>query len=122
MAIRFFNDKAVVSFKIFADARSVFAKPVDNEEKNKNMNELIVAIITLVLSGLAFVTYKHPEISRKILGVILAIILFLFFILNFYYLGQQNFYTSFSKSKNEFFSNYKIFSKNELKRQKLLHN
>jgi hypothetical protein len=56
------------------------------------MKELILVLIPIVISGLGFLSYKHPPISRKILFPLNFIIAGIFFIIMMYYMVTSNAY------------------------------
>jgi hypothetical protein len=75
------------------------------------MNQLIAPLLTVVLTGLGFVTYKHPEIARKIISIVFAA-LFLLFVANsiFNISRMYAYYNAMDAVENVFKNHEKYFS------------
>lgn len=61
------------------------------------METYIHIILPLVLTGLGFITYKHPPIARQILTVLFILVVVYQVIIVAYSAGQMNAYTKSSK-------------------------
>lgn len=64
------------------------------------METFIWAIVPLMISGLAFITYKHPLIARKIIIITIAIEMGVFVILTIYYMANSNAYAAGLRAMN----------------------
>ena len=56
------------------------------------MDTLILILLPLVISGLGFLTYRHPTIARQILKPLQYITVGFYFLLTFYYMTQSSAY------------------------------
>lgn len=56
------------------------------------MNTLILILLPLIISGLGFLTYKHPPVARQILNPFRYVVLSIFFLLTFYNMTRSNAY------------------------------
>jgi hypothetical protein len=65
----------------------------NKKQKNKeNMENILNITIPLILTGLAFITYKHPDIARKLLKILLYSTSIIYILSSAYYLGRLHQY------------------------------
>jgi hypothetical protein len=54
------------------------------------MENILNIVIPLILTGLGFITYRHPDISRKLLRILLYSTIIIFIISSIYYFGRSS--------------------------------
>lgn len=62
------------------------------------MNTLFLILLPLIISGLGFITYRHPKIARKILMALLWVNIGAFLLLMVYQAAQSSAYTKASRA------------------------